>query len=63
MPRGLRSLLIVGMLLSLMLTAGCTVKAPPAPQSTETSKSPTPPPPKATHSRTQVPSDAGMTRR
>lgn len=48
MPRGLRSLLIVGMLLSLLLTAGCTVKAPPAPQSTETSKSPTPPPPKAT---------------
>ena len=36
------------MLLSLLLTAGCTVKAPPAPQSTETSQSPTPPPPKAT---------------
>jgi len=48
MSHGPRGLQIVGMLLCVLLTAGCTVSPPPAPQSTETRDIPSPVPPRAT---------------
>lgn len=48
MSNGCRSLPIVGMLMSVLLTAACTVSPPPAPQSTEIREAPTPPPVRAT---------------
>lgn len=48
MPNGPRGLQIVGMLLCVLLTAGCTVSPPPAPQSTETRDVPSPAPARAT---------------
>lgn len=48
MPIGSRGLQIVGMLLSVLLAAGCTVSPPPAPQSTETRDVPSTAPPRAT---------------
>ncbi|WP_167108722.1 ABC transporter family substrate-binding protein [Mycobacterium sp. DL592] len=47
-PTGPQRLYTVAALLSVLLTAACTVSPPPAPQSTETSQTLTPPPPKAT---------------
>jgi ABC-type transport system substrate-binding protein len=48
-PLRFRPLLTVGALLSVLVVAdGCTVKPPPAPQSTETTQSTPPPPAKAT---------------
>ena len=48
MPTGPRSLQTAAVLLSVFVTAACTVSPPPAPQSTETSQTLSPPPPKAT---------------
>lgn len=47
-PTGPRSLQTAAVLLSVFVTAACTVSPPPAPQSTETSQTLSPPPPKAT---------------
>lgn len=47
-PTGLRSLQALAVLLSVLVTAACTVSPPPAPQSTETTNSPPPPPARAT---------------
>ncbi|WP_431235721.1 ABC transporter family substrate-binding protein [Mycolicibacterium psychrotolerans] len=47
-PTGPRSLRALAVLLSVLVTAACTVSPPPAPQSTETTNSPAPLPPKAT---------------
>jgi ABC-type transport system substrate-binding protein len=48
MTSGYRPKRIVGGLLSVAMTAACTVSPPPAPQSTETSQLPAPPPMRAT---------------
>jgi len=48
MPTGARSLQVLCMLLSALVTGACTVSPPPAPQSTERQDSPTPAPPRAT---------------
>ncbi|CAN5357044.1 ABC transporter family substrate-binding protein [soil metagenome] len=48
MPTGLRSLITVGAVLSVLVVGACTVSPPPAPQSTETTESTPPPPAKAT---------------
>lgn len=48
MPTGSRGLQILGMLLCVLLAAGCTVSPPPAPQSTETRDIPSTALPRAT---------------
>lgn len=47
-PTRQRSLQALAALVSVLVTAACTVSPPPAPQSTETSDSPAPLPPRAT---------------
>ncbi|ORB50196.1 monoacyl phosphatidylinositol tetramannoside-binding protein [Mycolicibacterium rhodesiae] len=47
-PRRLRSLRVLAVLLSVLVTAACTVSPPPAPQSTETTNVPPPPPARPT---------------
>ncbi|MGY4711145.1 ABC transporter family substrate-binding protein [Mycolicibacterium sp. CBM1] len=47
-PSGHRSLQALAAVLSVLVTASCTVSPPPAPQSTETTDQPAPLPPKAT---------------
>src|SRR5690348_157242 len=47
-PTGPRRLQALAVLLSVLVTAACTVSPPPAPQSTETTNSPPPPPARAT---------------
>ncbi len=47
-PDRRRSLATVAALVSVLVTAACTVSPPPAPQSTETTDSPAPLPPRAT---------------
>jgi ABC-type transport system substrate-binding protein len=47
-PTGLRSLQSLAVLLSVLVTAACTVSPPPAPQSTETTNVPPPPPARPT---------------